>query len=245
MITLPKEKLPATRVWPKITFLYGQPKVGKTTVLAELENNLIIETDPDGAAFITGLKIQVNSLKEYTEVVQAIVAEKKPYKFVSLDTATFLEDWCVADATIMYKSTAIGKNFEGDNVLTLPNGAGYQWLRMSFQKYINMLTQTSDHVIITGHIKDKFIGKKDNNDVAAIDIDLTGQVRRIMAAGCDAIGYLFRTQQQGATASAPKTEKLKVSFQTSDVVNCGSRCKHLAGQTFDFDWAKIYPIIQQ
>jgi GTPase SAR1 family protein len=241
MITLPKEKLPATRVWPKILFLYGQPKVGKTTILAELENNLIIETDPEGAAFVNALKIQVNSLSEYTEVCQQIVAEKKPYKFVTLDTATFLEEWCVADATIMYKNTTIGKNFTEASVLTLPQGAGYLWLRMSFQKYINMLTSTADHVIITGHQRDKFLGQKKDTDVTAVEIDLTGQIRRIIAAGCDAIGYLYRTQLQGATASAPKTEKLKVSFKTSDTVNCGSRCPYLAGVEMDFDWNKIYP----
>jgi hypothetical protein len=244
MITLPKDKLPPSRVWPKILFLYAAPKTGKTTVLSQLEGNLIIETDPDGAAFVEALKIQINNLKEYTEVCQTILKEGKPYKFVSLDTATFLEDWCVEEAGNMYRSSTIGKNFpQNENVLTLPNGAGYLWLRMAFQKYINMLTQCANNIIITGHLKEKFIGKKEDKDVTAIEIDLTGQIRRIMAAGCDAIGYLYRTQQQGATANAPKTEKLKVSFTTSDSVNCGSRCPHLAGQTFDFDWNKIYPII--
>lgn len=238
---LPKTKIPPTRRWPKILFLYGAPKCGKTTILSQLENCLIIETDPEGAAFLEALYVQVNNLSEYAEVTSQIQREKKPYKFVALDTATFLEDWCVEDATKMYKSTTIGKNFTESNVLTLPNGAGYQWLRMSFQKHINMLVGCADNIIITGHQKDKFLGKKENVDVAAIEIDLTGQVRRIMAAGCDAIGYLYRTSMQAAVAGQEAKQKLKVSFKTSDVVNCGSRATHLAGVDTEFSWKLIYP----
>lgn len=244
-IELPKTKLPPTRKWPKRLFLYGQPKVGKTTLLSQLDDCLIIETDPDGAVYVEALKLQVNNLEEFRQVCDAIISEGKKYKYVALDTATFLEDWCVADATNMYRSTTIGKNFDKDypnqNVLCLPNGAGYLWLRLSFQKYINLLVTTSDYVIITGHLKDKFIGTKSNNDVAAIDIDLTGQIKRIVAAGCDAIGYLFRTVMQAPIAGQEPKQKLKVSFKTTDMVNCGSRCPYLAGQEFDFDWNKIYP----
>lgn len=240
-IELPTTKLPATRKHPKILFLYGQPKVGKTTLLAQLENNLIIETDPDGAAFVEALKLQVNNLAEYETVCRKIIESKKPYKYVSLDTATFLEDWCQADATKMYKNSTVGKNFTEENVLALPKGAGYLWLRMSFQKYINMLVPCADNIIITGHLKDKFIGKKEDNDVAAIDIDLTGQIRRIIAAGCDAIGYLYRTQSQPAVAGGEVKQKLKVSFKTTDTVNCGSRCPYLAGVDTDFSWDLIYP----
>jgi hypothetical protein len=238
---LPKEPIAPVRKWPRIFYVYGPPKIGKTTILSQLENNLIIECDEGGADFITALRIQVNNLDEYTQVTQKIVAAKKPYKYVSLDTSTKLEEWAEGEATRMYKSTTIGKTFTGGSVLELPQGAGYYWLRMAFQKYINMLVACADHVIITGHIKDKWLGTKKDNDVQATDIDHTGQIKRMICAGADAIGYLFRTTQQGATANAPVTQKLKISFKTTDVVNCGTRCPYLTGQEFDFDWNKIYP----
>lgn len=43
MIELPKTKIPVETQDPKYLILFGLPKVGKTTVLASLENNLILD----------------------------------------------------------------------------------------------------------------------------------------------------------------------------------------------------------
>ena len=40
MITLPTQKVPATSTNPQYLVLYGLPKAGKTSAVAQLENNL-------------------------------------------------------------------------------------------------------------------------------------------------------------------------------------------------------------
>jgi hypothetical protein len=240
-IILPTSPLPPTRISPKLLFLYGQPKCGKTTVLSQLKDCLIIETDDGGADFVTALKVQVNSLDEFEKVVAEIIKAGKPYKFVAVDTTTQIEEWCIDHATKEYKNSTIGKNFKGDNVLTLPEGAGYQWLRTSFKYFMGKLSQCASHVIATGHIKDKFLGKKLGSDVSALDIDHTGQIKRMICAGADAIGYMFRATLPSPVAGQPEKEILKVSFKTKETINCGTRAQYLAGQEFEFDWRKIYP----
>lgn len=42
-ITLPTTKIPAETQDPKYLILFGLPKVGKTTILSTLENNLILD----------------------------------------------------------------------------------------------------------------------------------------------------------------------------------------------------------
>lgn len=42
-IQLPKNKIPAETQDPKNLIIFGLPKVGKTTILALLENNLILD----------------------------------------------------------------------------------------------------------------------------------------------------------------------------------------------------------
>lgn len=42
-ITLPTSKVPALTQDPKYLILFGLPKVGKTTTLATLDNNLILD----------------------------------------------------------------------------------------------------------------------------------------------------------------------------------------------------------
>lgn len=243
MITLPTTPLPPSRVWPKLLYLYGQKKVGKTEALSKLPGCLILETDPEGADFLTCLRVQLNSMADYEEAVAALVQQKKPYKFVAVDTAVMLEEWCEYRATEMYKNSTIGKNFKGDSVLALPEGAGYLWLRLAFQTALRKLMVCADNIILTGHLKDKYLKSmdtkekgKDSIDVYSRDIDHTGKIRSMVSAGADALGYLYRTLNP-----ATKTEKLWVSFQTSEAVTCGTRCPHLAGKNFEFDWELIYP----
>ena len=62
-IELPKTKISATTQDPKYLILFCLPKVGKTTVLSTLDNNLIIDLE-SGSDYIEALKIKASSVKE-------------------------------------------------------------------------------------------------------------------------------------------------------------------------------------
>lgn len=208
------------------------PKVGKTTILSQLSNCLIYDIE-DGSRFVTALKIKVNSLAELNSVTDEVVKAGRPYKYIAIDTVTKLEDWCDVDATLYYMSTVQGKSFTGKSVCELPNGNGYLYTRMAFRKYMDRVKKAADNIIFIGHIRDKMLAGKDvknNTEVMTKDLDLTGKNKNIACTDADSIGYLYRD----------KEGKLMISFKTSDTVNCGSRCEHLKGQEFEFDWKKIY-----
>jgi GTPase SAR1 family protein len=248
-ITLPKEITPPSRVWPTKLLLYGQPKVGKTTILSKLPGCLIVELDEGGADYIPGMKVQINNVAEFDELCTELIKNNKPYEFVALDTATKLEEWCEAVATEDYlKSGMASKEFKasGASVLTLKSGdfsPGYQWLRAAFQRKIGRLMRGCNNLIIIAHLRDKFLkaldttekGKADSN-VYSRDIDLTGKIKTMMTTGADAIGFLYRS-----TNPATNEQKLKVSFKTLEAVNCGTRSPHLVGVEKEFDWELIYP----
>ena len=63
MSKLPKKKVKASRKSPKNMIIYGAPKIGKTTVLSQLDDCLIIDLE-QGSDMLDALKVQVNSLKE-------------------------------------------------------------------------------------------------------------------------------------------------------------------------------------
>ena len=134
---LPKAKVKASRKSPKNMIIYGPPKIGKTTMLSQLDNCLIIDLE-DGSDMVDALKIKVNNLEELTEVGKQIVNNKRPYKYVAIDTISKLEEWCEAEAKKLYMKTPMGKNFDtkypGMSILSLPNGGGYLYLRIAFQK---------------------------------------------------------------------------------------------------------------
>ena len=178
---LPTAKVKASRKSPKHMIIYGPPKIGKTSMLAKLDNCLIIDLE-DGSDMIDALKIKVNSLTELTEVGKEIMKNNKPYKYVAIDTISKLEEWCEADAKELYMKTPMGKNFDtknpGMSILALPNGAGYLYLRMAYKKWLDKLNMLADHIILVGHLKDKMLEKK-GKEVAVKDLDLTGKIKQI------------------------------------------------------------------
>lgn len=241
-VTLPKAPVPASRISPKTLLLYGLPKVGKTEALTMLKDCLILDTE-GGSEMYSALRIPINSTADLLEVRAAIIAEGEkryaegkrgdelfPYKYIAIDTLDKLEEYAEASATVKYKNTTIGKNFNGKSVIELPNGSGYYYLRNELLELINLIGSVCPRLILITHIKEKLLDKG-GEAVKVNDISLTGKMGSIVCAQADAIGYLFRVAGQPT---------LKVSFETLESTVMGARVKYLAGQKFDFDWAKIY-----
>lgn len=59
MFELPTAKIPAATQDPKYLILFGLPKVGKTTILSTLDNNLILDFE-QGTTYVDALKVQIN-----------------------------------------------------------------------------------------------------------------------------------------------------------------------------------------
>lgn len=230
-ISLPTKKTAALRKSPKNFVLYGQPKIGKTTALSQLDNCLIIDLE-DGTDMLDALKIKANNLRELSSIGQEIIKAGKPYKYIAIDTVTQLEVWCEYEAKKLYQNTPMGKNFDSDNkglsVLSLPNGAGYLYLRQAYKKWMDRLNTLAEHVILVGHLKEAKIDKK-GKEVAVKDLDLTGKIKNITCANADAVGYVFREEEQ-----------TMISFDSMGDIQAGSRCDHLKGQTFPLEWDKIF-----
>ena len=235
-IQLPTQKIAAYRKDPKLLLIYGPPKIGKTTILSQLENNLIIDTEERGTDYIEALKIKVANLQDYETTCNLLkLKTPRPYRYISLDTIDKIEEWCEWEATRRYKASTLGKGYAESSVLNLPRGAGYHWLRETFKDYIQKLANCADNIIYVGHIRDKNI-ESGGKEVSTTDLDLTGKIKSIMCSNVDAIGYL----------TVNKYGCWTITFQTQESTICGSRCDHLRGQTFVmekprvFDWGKIY-----
>jgi hypothetical protein len=151
---LPTKKVKAERVNPKRIVIYSKPKTGKTTAYAGLDDNLIIDLE-NGADYVDALKIKVSSLQELLEAGKAIKTAGNPYKYVTIDTVTALEDMIMPLAVKLYKATSIGAKFDGDNVLTLPMGAGYLYIRQAFFQVLDFIDTLAPTIILSGHIKDE------------------------------------------------------------------------------------------
>lgn len=216
-IVLPTKKVKAERVNPKRIVIYSKPKTGKTTAYAGLENNLILDLE-NGTDYVEAMKVKVSTLQELLDTGKAIKEAGHPYKYVTIDTVTALEEMIMPLAVKLFKKTSMGKNFDGDNVTTLPNGAGYLYIRQAFFQVLDFIDTLAPHIILSGHIKDKQVDDK-GELVMSANIDLTGKIKSLICANADAIGYMYR-----------KGNKTFLSFKTNDEVTCGARPDHLRNE---------------
>jgi hypothetical protein len=214
---LPLKPIAATRENAKRLVIYSKPKSGKTSALALLENNLILDFE-SGSDFVEAMKLKVNNLAILKEIGAEIIKQNKPYKYITVDTVTALQDMCMGLAKQLYQNTPMGKGFTGDSVLKLPNGAGYLYLREAFFQvldYIETLVPENGGIILLGHLSDKTI-ETGGKEVSSVELDLIGKIKSIVCAKADAIALLKR-----------KGDQVIVTFKTSDEITCGARPEHL------------------
>lgn len=216
-IVLPTTKVKGDRVNPKRMVIYSKPKTGKTTAYAGLENNLILDLE-NGTDYVEALKIKISNLQELVDAGKAIKEAGKPYDYVTVDTVTALEEMIMPLAIKLYRQTPMGKNFDGETVINLPNGAGYLYIRQAFFQILDFIDTLAPTIILSGHIKDKQVDDK-GELVMSANIDLTGKIKSLICAQADAIGYMFR-----------KGNKTILSFKTNDEVTCGARPEHLRNE---------------
>lgn len=117
-----------------------------------------------------------------------------------------------------------------NDVSEIPYGAGFALVRNKVMRVIAALKASFPKLILVGHRKKTIIGEN-KVEFSSSSLDLTGKLRNLICADSDAIGYVFRDKQND----------LKISFQTSDELEVGSRCDHLRGKVLNFQWDLIYP----
>ena len=223
MLVLPKEKSVPKVNNPKFLILAGRPKAGKSTLMTALENNLIIDLE-DGYQALSALVVQARSINDFAEIANALKAEinnnegKFPYKYITIDNATRLEEMCLSYATQLYRQTPMGKNYQGADVRTLPNGSGYMYLRQAVRKVIDMFRGLCETFILITHTKDRQINFE-GTEVNEIAIDLAGKLGDILCGEADAIGYVYR-----------KKNETIISFEGGEGTVREARANHLRGK---------------
>ena len=215
----------------------------KTTALSMLEDNLILDTE-GGTAYVEALKVNTTSVKDILEVCREIKKTGNPYKFITIDTVTALEDIVKPYALDLWKASPMFTTKYGEvkDVTQISNGAGYNFLRIALERVISWVQAVCPRTILVCHSKDAAVG---NSDLTIKDIDLLGKTGRILAAKCDAIGYLYRDDKNNTILSFKRSNKF---------AECEARPAHLTDKDIvliennegilEPHWERIYTSLQ-
>lgn len=244
-ITLPTERRKAQTYNPRLLVLFGRPKSGKSSAVASLDNNLIIDLE-DGYRSLEVMSVDARSVADIFAIRAKINEEikktgKRPYRFITIDNATRLEEMCLSYAAQLYRNTQMGAKWglkrdrNGNLILVdgkpvpdpkadvrqLPNGGGYLYLRNALKEVIHMfMPPLCETLILVCHVKDRQVNLN-NQESTEYSVDLAGKLADIICGEADAIGFIYREKN-----------KTIVSFEGGDGTLREARPAHLRGKQF-------------
>lgn len=212
---------------PQRLFIYGKPKVGKTSAVAQLPKHLIIDTEVKGnngdqlvggTSYCEGAtSVVVDGLPKLKECLTYLQENPTAHDFVVLDTIDHIEAWV---------TEAVCRSHSVKHIGDIPHGKGWSLMRGQVIAIIEQFARASKHIIIVGHQKDGH----DEEGVEVQKINLTGKLKTHLCSIMDGVGRIVR-----------EDDKLMVDFRTGVNTDAGCRIPTLAGQLIELKWDTVYP----
>lgn len=243
-IVLPTERRKAVNYNPKLLVLFGKPKSGKSSAVASLDDNLIVDLE-DGYRALEVMVLQARSVRDMYEIRNALHNKyletgKFPYRYITVDNATRLEEIALPLAADYYRNTPMGqawgykKDSLGMNILKdgkpvpdpkadvrmLTKGAGYLYLRNAVKTLVRLYQPYCETLILICHTKDSQITTDEGENVI-MSVDLAGKLSDIICGEADAVGYVYRAEN-----------KTVVSFDGGEGSVREARPLHMRGRKF-------------
>lgn len=254
---------PVQSTEPDSILLYGSPKVGKSkaiSLLAQCASTYVFSFDASGYTAHGGVAWDYyngpDSFEDGIKEAKALFAAdptKRP-SFVVADPVDRLEDYSALRAVEAYrkrfpKGTKDSPPIEtvGD-LIALPFGLGYAYLRDEFIKHLRMLGELGSKVIFVAHVRPKAMDKA-LQETNTKDLALTGRCCNIICGAVDTIGFLYRDRK-----SILHMTTRTVSGGSEDV-NCGSRHAYLSNKVIKLvepdangslvgHWDEVFPSLK-
>ena len=195
-----------------ITYVYGAPKCGKTTLATQMEKPLLLAFEP-GYHALPGVMAQ--DVTSWTEMKQVYRELKKPevqenFKAIIIDTIDIAADRCKK-----YICNQNGIEDLGD----LGYGKGWTKFKDEFNEVLRGLTQLGYAVFFIGHDKPEVIDNPDGTKTQKIRPTLSNSTKTVIAGMADIYGY---AHQKHAGEMSVLTLR-----DPSGIIECGCRFKYM------------------
>lgn len=200
-----------------ITYLYGQPKVGKTTLGSQMPKPLLLAFER-GYNALSGVYAQdITNWSEFRQVVREL---KKPeirekFQTIIVDTADVAANYCEKYVCSQNGVDAIG---------AIPYGQGWTLLKKEFEDSFRTITQLGYAVLFIAHSKEGLFKTQDGAEYSIIRPSVTDTYNKILENMADLYIYMYVDTKDGITE-----RKMKIRSE-DNTIRCGSRFKYIASE---------------
>lgn len=195
-----------------ITYIYGAPKCGKTTLASQMDKPLLLAFEPGYHALPGVMAQDVTSWAEMKQVYRQLKDPRvqEMYRCVIVDTIDIAADRCKK-----YICNQNGIEDLGD----LGYGKGWTKFKEEFNEVFRGLTQLGYAVFFIGHEKLEVVDNPDGTKTTKIRPQLSNSTKTVIAGMADIYGY---AHQKAAGEMSVLTLR-----DGSGIIECGCRFKYM------------------
>ena len=197
-----------------IIYVYGSPKVGKTTLGASMPSPLLLAFEK-GYNALAGIIAQ--DITTWSELKQVVRELKKPevkekFKSVIIDTVDIAATLC--DKYICAQNGV-------DTLGAIPYGAGWTLLKKEFEEVFRTITQLGYAVCFISHVKEVPFKRQDGTEYTLIRPSVSDTYNKIVENMADIYTYMHTTFDNGVS-------KVKMTLRSLDgTVSAGGRFPYI------------------
>lgn len=171
----------ATDIHSMNILIYGQPKVGKTTLASKIEGALFLATE-QGQHFVSVKKIDITDWRQVGELGAALTSQKDHgIRALVIDIADLFYKLC--ERSVMEKNKV-------EHASDLPYGKGFSLVRDEFTRVVTKLNATGVGLVFVSHAKEKTMKTK-TAEWTSMATSMGSTPEGIIAGLCDIILYCY------------------------------------------------------
>ena len=225
---VPKSGFPVNDTW----LIYGQPKIGKTTLAAQFPEPLIIDLE-GGSSFTDATVVVAKSLDDVNDVINELLDGRIiDFKTIIIDSIDVVYD-LIERETCAYLSKKLKMNIE--NIGEAPMGSDWAEARKRFIGFIEAWKSLGVNVVFIAHAK-SVMGEKGTIVEKAKTIDLPGKLAHRFPSKVDNIAFCYAAKE---TVDGKRVVQRRMSFQPYEELEAGSRNPELNGKDLELSFKEI------
>ncbi|MFJ7982337.1 ATP-binding protein [Lysinibacillus xylanilyticus] len=196
----------------KIVVIYGEPKVGKTTIASQFPKALLLAFEKGYNALAGVMAQNVTKWAEFKKVLKQLENKAVQEKFETIVVDTADLSYASCEKFILQREGV-------DKIGDIPYGGGYKLVRDEFDTSLRSIPMMGYGLVMVSHAQVQTVSAEDGTEYSKTVPTLAKQPRGIVLSMADIIGYAKSIEREGESRTV-------LFLRGTPQFEAGSRFKH-------------------